>query len=129
MNYFIAILLFILTIGIDLYTDYKIWKKDEPIKKPVNHLRGSLLRLIGLVPAIILLGWVSLFLIGFLYWFLFDGLFNRIRKFDWWFTGSDGIKDAKSDNFIRKLKVWQHQTIKITGIVLSLVVYIAWKFY
>lgn len=51
------------------------------------------------------------------FWFLFDGLYNILRDKDWWYTGTDDPDDAKSDDFLQKLELWQHIAIKV-GLVL-----------
>jgi hypothetical protein len=114
----LAIVLFCLTLGIDLYTDIDRWKENMA----VNHKRGALLRLIGLVPVCIILGWKFVPLVGFLYWFLFDGLYNVWRGFNWWFTGSDDADDATTDNILQQIPNWLHIITKTVGIILSIII-------
>jgi hypothetical protein len=58
-------------------------------------------------------------MIGFWFWLLFDGIYNLIRKFPFFFTGSeDGKEDAKTDNFLQKLSLWQHVCVKIIPVIL-----------
>lgn len=119
-----ALALFIITLIIDLYTDLRLFYK----KKKVSHGRGAALRLIGLVPAIYLMGWPAILMVGFWYWFLFDSLYNAFRGYSIWFTGSDDKDDAKSDNFLQRLKLWQHIAIKLGGVVVSTAFYL-WKLF
>lgn len=116
----LGILLFIVTLVYDLYTDLKLWKED----KPIDHIRGSILRAIGLIPAILLIGWPSFLFVLALYWLLFDGLFNLKRNFGWWFTGSDDEDDAKTDDLLQKLKVNQQKALKFGLILIGLLLYI-----
>lgn len=117
-----AIFVFIAVLLIDLFTDYQLWKH----KKPINHTRGSLLRLIGLAPCVILLRLSSTPLIFFLYWTLFDGLFNIIRKQPFWSTGTNDPDDALTDNFLQQLSLKQHMIVKLGGIAISFIFYIIW---
>lgn len=122
--WYLGVILFFVVLGVNLYVDYKTWKKGIAI----NHKRGAILRVLGLAPIPFLIGWSVLGLVLSLYWFLFDGLFNIIRGFGWWFTGSeDGKDDAKTDNFLQRLKLWQHVTIKLGFILLSALLFILVK--
>lgn len=116
----LGFILFVGTLVYDLKTDLALWKEG----KPINHKRGLILRLLGLIPAILLIGWPSFLFVGFLYWFLFDGYFNTERNFDWWFTGSDDKDDAKTDDFLQKLTLRQHKLVKIGGIILGAILYV-----
>src|ERR1044072_2823847 len=121
-----AAVLFIGTLLIDLHTDIKKWNNgNNPVgdKKNVSHVRGFLLRLIGLIPCIILLRWPSFIEVGFLYWYLFDGLYNKWRGFDWWFTGGVDTEDAKSDKLLRKIPLKWVKVIKIGGCILGVIIY------
>lgn len=119
----LAFVIFSATLAVDLYTDIRRWKKNQP----VSHTRGAILRLVGLIPVIYLLTWPSAPFVCFLYWFLFDGLYNTFRKFGWWFTGSDDKDDAKLDNFLQGLKVRQIKVIKVGGMVVSFAFYLVMK--
>lgn len=118
----LGFLIFIGVLVYDLKTDLTLWREE----KPIDHKRGVILRLLGLIPAIILIGWPSCVFVGFLYWFLFDGYFNTERGFDWWFTGSDDKDDARSDDFLQRISLTQHKLVKIGGIILGLIVYIGY---
>ena len=104
-----GIFIAILTITVDLATDYRKWLKQ----KPVNHVWGAILRMAGLAPALYLMGWEYTLLVLSVYWFAFDGLYNTLRGFGWWFTGSDDPDDAQTDNLIQQLKQWQHIALKV----------------
>jgi len=72
--------------------------------------------------------WLSFFASGpmmaFFIWLAFDGLYNKLRGFNWWFTGSNDPDDANTDNFLQKLKLWQHVAIKLGGLAISIIIYI-----
>lgn len=121
----LAVIIFAATLLIDVYTDIKRWKKGvvtDDVK--ISHIRGALLRSFGLAPVIFILGWQSIPAVGFLYWFLFDGLFNHIRGFNWWFTGSDDKNDAKTDDFLQSISLTKQKWIKIGGTIISVILYI-----
>lgn len=120
----LGVAIFVATLLYDLYTDIKLWKEDKPVK----HTKGTILRCIGLIPAIILIGWPSIMLVGFAYWLLFDGLFNTRRGFNWWFTGSDDPDDAKMDNLLQTLTLLQHKALKIGGLGIGLILYLIINF-
>lgn len=116
----VSIIIFVMVLVIDLFTDLRLFKKG----KPVNHKVGAALRLAGFIPIYFLLGWQIIPFAGFLYWLLFDGLYNVFRGFGWWFTGSDDKDDANTDNFLQHLSKWQHITLKIAGLIGSLLLYL-----
>lgn len=68
-----GLLIYLLTLTVDIITDYRIWLH----KKTVNHKRGALLRLIGLVPAMWLLWWEGVLLLP-AYWMLFDAVYGTL---------------------------------------------------
>lgn len=123
----IAAILFLATLTIDLVIDIRKWKRED---YTVNH-KKKWVRGFGLVPAAILLSWDNWWLlipspglILFLYWLLFDGLYNLLRGFGWWYMGSDDEDDAETDNFLQRLPLWAHVTIKLGGFALFTTLYI-----
>ncbi len=52
-------------------------------------------------------------MIAFFIWFFFDGLYNLVRRENWWFTGTPHKGSANTDKFLRRLKLWQHITLKV----------------
>jgi hypothetical protein len=66
-------------------------------------------------------------MIAFFIWLFFDGPYNKVRGFNWWFTGSNDPDDARTDNFLQQLKLWQHIVIKIGGLALFVTLYILFK--
>lgn len=147
MNYFLVwgIVNTIFITAIKLTVDYNKWCD----RKPINHkLEWKIVVLASLIPAIyfgmantgfsselqILLAikhiqfWFSFIASGpmmaFFIWFFFDGLYNKFRGYDWWFTGSDDPDDAKTDDFLQKLSLWQHVAIKVVGLAIGIILYI-----
>jgi hypothetical protein len=120
VNYFIAVDLFLIVLYIDLTTDYQKWKNNIS----VNHLIGAIIRLLGLLPAILITPWTFWPLMGFSYWFLFDGIYNKLRRFDWWFTGSNDKDDALTDNLLQRMSIEQQIYLKGGGILISIAVFV-----
>lgn len=83
-----GLLIYLLTLAVDLITDYRIWAH----KKIVNHIRGGLLRCIGLIPAVWLMGWYSIGLV-FTYWLVFDLIFGTLIIRNPLFLGTTGYLD------------------------------------
>jgi hypothetical protein len=126
-----AVILFTATLTIDVATDYRRWLRG----KPINHTRGVVLRLIGLLPAVWCLALPlpinfkvqtsAILMTGFLYMNLFDGLFNILRGFPWFYAGSNGPEDGKIENLLQKYP-WL-QAVKIIGAVVAIVWYVIIK--
>lgn len=110
----IAIILFLVVLGADLWTDYRLWEAGTPI----NHVRGAVLRTLALLPTVAILAgfwprwgevgipekWLALLLttilmVGAVWWLLFDGFFSVLRGYGWWFNGSVDEGDSKLDVF------------------------------
>lgn len=145
MIYILPIILFFLPLAYKLKNNFEKWKID----KPVNHSKEW--KWVALAEAttaglffIILSGrelWysipVSLLMIAFWFWFLFDGLYNVIRKryainsgwklingqYDFWYTGSNDKDDAVTDNFLQRLTPSQHKVLKVLLIILFTYLY------
>lgn len=122
-----AIAIFLIVLAVDLITDYRKWLRG----KPVRHSWEAFVRVLCLTPAIILLTrfewyWfvVPAFMVMFWYWLLFDGFYNTLRGYNWWFTGSDDVDDAHSDNLLQELTLKQHIALKVAGCVLTTIIYI-----
>jgi len=126
-----AIILPIIIVAVKLLLNYQLWEKGKPVK----HTKEWWIMAVGCVPSIVLFTklspviWyivapVSAAMIAFFIWLFFDGLYNVIRKFNWWFPGSNDADDAKTDNFLQRLKLWQHVAIKVGGLILFITLYI-----
>lgn len=125
----------------EVIRDLKAWKEGR--YADINHRSGWIRRAYCLVPCIGLLtvaiqphGWqlliaglISTVLCAFAWWLLFDGWFNNIRGFNWWYTGSDDPNDAHTDDLIQGLRKWQHIAVKAGACVIFLTAYILllWK--
>lgn len=146
MIYLIPILLFFIPLAIKLRVDFNKWQRNqrvdhskewkwiaacESVTAGVFFIALSHAPLYYSIP-------VTLFMIAAWFWLLFDGLYNVIRKrhtkkhrgmlivgqYDFWYTGSNDKDDAVSDNFLQRLQLWQHKTIKIGLIILFTTLYI-----
>ena len=105
---------------------------------PVHHTKEWWYMAIASTPAIYFftqasaLSWyfaapLSALMIAWFIWLMFDGFYNLVRSFNWWFTGSNDPDDAKTDNFLQGLKLWQHVVIKIGGNAVLITTYILTK--
>ena len=130
---FLPIILFFAVLYWDLATDVKKWRKEQTI----YHTKEAWLRCGLLIPSTVLFTvlhpgqtvWVlvcSLLMQFFTFWFLFDGLFNRMRGFKWNQPPSMGGKD---NSFFDRFYGWWAMIIKVTGMILTIVLYITtWLF-
>lgn len=127
MSLILPTILFFGVLTWDLFTDYKKWLKDKAVK----HTKEAWERAILLLPSTIcftmdlpIAFWKALIMVlimeFFVYWNLFDGLYNKFRGFDWWFTGSIDKDDAKLDKFQRKHSI---RALKISLAAGSTIVY------
>jgi hypothetical protein len=130
----IAILLTLAILTGKLVYDYNLSKKELP----VDHKKEWKLIAIGSIPSVILFSlgahgfsWNALLsspfaglMIAFFIWLMFDGIYNKLRGFGWWFTGTDDPDDASTDIFLQKLKLWQHIAVKVGGFILFTVLFI-----
>lgn len=88
--------IFVLVLATDLFTDVRLYYR----KRKVNHSRGAVLRIVGLVPAVYFLGWIAIPAMGFIYLILFNGLYNVLIGQKWGFIGTT----AKLDKWQRRNK-------------------------
>ena len=128
----IGIIWFLVVMGADLYSDYEKWLNQRVVK----HTLEAWERGIFLLPSIVFICFhfdVSIwkyidFAIfeAFLYWMFFDGIYNKIRGFDWWFFGSFGDPggDAKLDIFQKKLGLTGTKILKFGGVIITLILFI-----
>lgn len=127
----IAIILFLGVLCFDLISDYKKWITH----RSVDHTFEAWQRAVFLVPSIIGFHlacpnnelWILLLIVPmlfFAYWLIFDGLYNKLRGFDWWFAGSDDQDDAKLDNLQQFLGRRWSKVVKICGLLTFLFFYI-----
>jgi hypothetical protein len=137
----IPIILFLIPLCLKLKDNFEKWK----INVPVKHTEEIIPVVLAEVPAGVFFfvladnTWSLVAATGmmmFWFWFLFDGFYNLMRRWwrkkqgmlyshlTWWYTGTNDKDDAKSDNFLQSIKLWQHVFIKIGGIVLFTILYI-----
>jgi hypothetical protein len=71
---------------------------------------------------------IALAMIASAWWLLFDGFYNLIRNYKWWFTGGhqDPTEpdDSRLDIFLFKLSVTQQAILKIGGVILFISIYL-----
>jgi hypothetical protein len=139
---FLATILFLAVLAWDIVSDYKKWLKE----RSVNHSKEWWIRVLALLPCIAILCWPKLIdiasasllmavcfwlisiassalIVAVYFWLLFDGLYNVIRGYNWWYTGTDDVDDAKTDNLLQRLTLWQHILLKIGGCVAATILY------
>lgn len=121
----------VIVIIVKLVLNIKAWHA----RKPVKHFIEWLIMAAACVPSIIiftnessLATWlaagVSAGMIAFFIWLFFDGFYNVLRGYGWFFTGSDDKDDAKTDDLLQRLPLWLHIVIKIGTLIALLTVYI-----
>jgi len=126
-----AIIIVVLIMFVKLVYDYHLWLDKEP----VNHRREWLMTAICSTPSIFVftkesgLMWyysipLSAAMIALFIWLFFDGLYNVSRGYNYWFTGSNDPDDAKTDNFLQGLTLWQHITVKTVPLILLIFIYV-----
>jgi len=130
----IAIILPIIVLVTKLVLNYRLWLKHKAVK----HSKEWFIMAAGCIPSIIIFtmqskliwlaaGPLSALMIAFFIWLFFDGLYNKLRGFGWWFTGSDDADDANTDNLLQQLPLWLHILLKVGGLALFITVYILTK--
>lgn len=129
-----AIVLLIAAIGFKLAVDYRLWLKE----KHINHKKEwwrALVSVLTCSPSIALFTiasgftWyialaVSTGLCFFFFWLMFDGIYNKLRRENWWFTGSDDKEDAVTDNFLQAIPLALHIIIKTVPLGILIYLYI-----
>lgn len=129
----IAILIPIVTLIVKLVTNYKKWLHSPIIK--VKHSKEWLIMAACNIPAIIIFTinssliwyWAALLsglMIAFFIWLFFDGIYNLLRGYGIFFTGSDDKDDATTDNFLQAIPLWLHVFIKVGGLALFTLLYL-----
>lgn len=122
-----GIILALLTLILDLYTDLRLFYRERSVK----HFRGFLLRCIGGIPALCLISWgkewyiwaIAAGMLFFWYLTLFDGLYGSLRREGFWYVGK-GKDAAFTDRIQTNWPVWLRATVKITGIILFTTLYL-----
>lgn len=126
ISWFFAVLI------VDIVTDYLKFLSN----RTVNHDKEGVRRFLWLLPSLVALSWshspnwwaLAVFvLVCFMeacnFNNLFDGFLNLLRRYGWWYTGSDDKDDARTDNFYQNKPFWIQPAIKIGGSALFISVY------
>lgn len=115
-----------------LFLHYRRWLKSRGI----NHKRTLMIRVVLLIPStvwftlshpgqMVWTGLLAAAMQGFFFWLFFDGLYNRLRGFDWWFDGGSEEKDSSQlDGMLAKIGDFGEKIIKISGTIISVGIYI-----
>lgn len=130
-----SIILMVLTGFFDIKSDLKlIYARQKGIPgKNVNHIRGGLLRSIGMAPAAWIMShynsdlfafkdllhynsivWIAGTMLFFWYWTLFDGIINGFQRLGFFHIGTTAILDRMQTNW----PVWVRAVVKIGGTVI-----------
>lgn len=137
----LAIILSIIILAVKVVYDYYTWleKRNGINNKSITaHFKEWVLMAIASIPSIILLckesglDWylsapLAGLMIAFFIWLFFDGLYNKLRGFGWWYNGSDEEDDAGTDKFLKSIPTWLQGVLKIGGLVLFITIYILTK--
>lgn len=130
-----GIILFLLALAIELVIDYKAFLKARIVK----HKTKPVKRFFMLLPSILCFtanhpfNWyeampIVIIMQAAVWWLLFDGLYNIIRNYPWWFNGghNDPTEPDSStlDKWLSKLSDKQEAALKIALAVSSIIVYI-----
>jgi len=75
---------------------------------------------LSLVPALII---ATAMCMAFI-WVFFNGLYNVIRKQNWWFLGDDSPHSSKTDKFLRKFNPAIRKIMEVGLLVITLTLYI-----
>ena len=105
-----AIAILLVTIYFKVAYDFKLWQRHIP----VNHPKEITIIAIPVSVSIFLLAistdyalpynyLVSLFLCSSWYFFLFNGFYNLVRRYNWWFIGTPDANDSWTERFFRAI--------------------------
>jgi hypothetical protein len=131
----------VLILIVKIIYDYNAWldrRNDINDKSITAHFKEWVLMAVASIPSIVILTkesglvWylaapLSGAMIAFFIWLFFDGIYNLLRGFNWWYNGSDEVDDAKTDTFLKSIPVWLQAVIKIGGLVALITIYIVTK--
>ncbi len=113
-----AALIFYGVLTVDLWTDLRRYFSG----KKINHFRGFLLRIVGLLPSVYLLPHDRLTgagLEGILYLILFNGIFGVFIGRGWFYLG-----DSWTDKLIKKTGIWSFVFQYAFLIILTLIYFL-----
>jgi hypothetical protein len=113
----LAIAIVCATIAAKLIHDYRLWLR----KKPVNHSLEWVLMVLANSYPIYLFAKAST--LHWIYGAILSGAMV-VRGYHFFFTGTDDSNDAKMDNFLQSLSLWQHVAVKVGGLGVLVGVYV-----
>ena len=127
----IAIAIVCAVIALKLITNYRKWLR----KRPVNHgLEWVVMAALSAYPIYVftvkhslpfyISGPLSAIMVMGFIWFWFDGLYNVIRGYNWWFTGTDDADDAKSDKLLKSMPFAAQAFVKFSALLLPTLIYV-----
>ena len=131
----VSILLFLFALAYFCLTEYRKWLKH----RGTDHREQWVLHVAFLLPPVV--GFtvahnghhlpvfaLAASMVGFCFWTLFDGIYNEMRGYDWWFTGGHNdpteINDSKLDLFLFKIGETATKILKIGGCIVTITVYV-----
>ena len=140
----LAILFFIAGLLFKLRIDFTKWRKRQSVKHTKEFWYFA--AMIGTTSGLLLVSMTNNIPLGVpvvagmlcsWFWFLFDELYNLLRlywvkkcswsikkgQYSFFYTGSNDEDDSVMDNFLQRLKLWQHIAIKLSGIILFTFIY------
>ncbi len=129
INMIAAIIIIVVILIVKIMYDYRLWLKH----KPVNHLREWLIMAAFSIPSVILfsnelsipLFWaypLSASMCAAFIWFFFNGIYNIIRGYNWWFTGSDG--GSFTDKVLKIIGPFAQKVLEIALLFTTIILYI-----
>lgn len=141
----LAIILPCITVAAKVAIDYRQWLKKRNTVTSKSYTRHGLEWVIMAIlcsPAIIIFGnrasvdWlgsetanlaaqylIPAIMIALFIWLFFDGLYNKLRGFGWWYTGSGEKTAANTDKFLKGMPLWLHVAIKVGGLLAAVISY------
>ncbi len=130
----VAIIIIVITLFVDLYTDYDIWRRRDTGVR-IKHGRGLWWRLAGFAPAMFSVWFFTrdlfvcgsaLFFFGVWYMFFFNGIFNELRDYAWWFRGTSDPTEIDSHHerlskrvSLQAYKIINYVLLAVSALLLS----------
>lgn len=119
-HYSVGFILLTVAIAFNVWYDYRLWLKEK--RRP--HKKGWRLKAVTSILPILTLIWVSdykwyyaggfsVFMAMSWFLFLFDGVYNTLRNFGFFYRGTNDPDDALTDNFFQVIPFWLGILIKI----------------
>lgn len=127
----IATILLVAILIFKIVHDYKKWIDGKIIDH--RNKKNWIILAVSCIPSIILYSipcnswWavpISATMSALFIWLFFDGFYNILRGFNWWYTGTDDKEDALTDNFLQSIPLWLHIVIKILPLITIIYLYI-----